>query len=118
MSIGKKQFHRAKREHLGHRLKSSNIIARTSAFSAEVLQGVGCRKVVALSQQLPYHSSCIVSLNHVSVCNQMIKWLSHQLHCSDAPFQRSILLPHLHFRLSVYGLLFFLYKLVSVTFCL
>lgn len=38
----------------------------------------------------------LVSLNHV--CNQMIKWLSHQPHCSGAPFQRSILLLHLYFQ--------------------
>lgn len=38
----------------------------------------------------------LVSPNHV--CNQMIKWLSHLLHCSGAPSQRSILLLHLHFQ--------------------
>lgn len=56
MSIGKKQFHRAKREpfQMGHSGKSSDLTARTYASSAEALQGVGCRlcrKEVSFSQQ-------------------------------------------------------------------
>lgn len=43
MSIGKKQFHRAKSKPLqmGQSEKSKNVTARIYAFSAEVLQGDG-----------------------------------------------------------------------------